>query len=77
MRERAHPTQKPVGLYRQILEDIGKDFNLILDRPAGSGSALIACEKLGRTCYAMELSPDYVDVCVARWEQLTGQVATR
>ena len=49
-----------------------KENDVIIEPFCGSGSTLIACEQLGRTCYAMELEPKYVDVIIARWEQLTG-----
>jgi DNA modification methylase len=42
----------------------------------GTGTTLIAAEQCGRTCYGMELSPQYCDVIVNRWEALTGQKAT-
>ena len=41
----------------------------------GSGSTLIACEKTGRVCRMMELSPRYVDVIIRRWQEFTGQEA--
>jgi len=43
----------------------------------GSGSTIIACEQLNRKCYGMEIDPAYCDVIVARWENLTGEKATR
>jgi DNA modification methylase len=43
----------------------------------GSGTSLIACEQLGRICYAMEIEPKYCDVVVQRWEQYTGKEARR
>jgi DNA modification methylase len=43
---------------------------------SGSGTTIIASEQTGRRCYAMELSPHYVDVAVRRWQQFTGQTAT-
>ena len=43
----------------------------------GSGSTLIACEQLGKTCFMMELSPNYVDVIINRWETFTGQKAVK
>lgn len=43
----------------------------------GSGSTLIACEQLNRTCYMMELDPKYVDVIIDRWEQFTGEKAVK
>ena len=41
----------------------------------GSGSTLVACEQLDRTCYMMELDPKYCDVIIKRWETLTGEKA--
>jgi len=41
----------------------------------GSGSTLIACEQLNRSCYMMELDPKYCDVIIRRFENLTGQEA--
>ena len=75
--DRIHPTQKPVGLLEEILEDMGKGYDLILDPYLGSGSTLIAAERQGRACWAMEIEPRYVDVSVKRWEDYTGQKATR
>ena len=43
----------------------------------GSGSTLIACEQMEKTCYMMELSPNYVDVIINRWETFTGQKAVK
>lgn len=47
----------------------------VLDQFGGTGTTLIACEQLGRTCYMMELEPKYVDVIIDRWEQFTGEKA--
>lgn len=47
----------------------------VLDQFGGTGTTLIACEQLNRTCYMMELEPKYVDVIIARWEQFTGEKA--
>jgi DNA modification methylase len=44
---------------------------------AGSGTTLIACERTGRACIAMELDPGYCDVVVRRWEEFTGRKAER
>jgi DNA modification methylase len=43
----------------------------------GSGSSIIAGEKLGRVCYAMEIDPRYVQAAVTRWEKFTGRTAVR
>jgi DNA modification methylase len=50
---------------------------LVLDVFLGSGSTLIACEKTNRICYGMELDTKYCDVIIERWEQFTGQKATK
>jgi len=74
-RNRVHPTQKPVTLLADIIEQWGKDCNNIADLYGGSGSTLIACEQLNRNCYMMELDPKYVDVIINRWEEYTGEEA--
>jgi len=69
-----HPTMKPVELIQLALEDqVGK--HIVLDIFGGSGSTLIACEKLGRKARLMELDPKYCDVIVKRWEDFTGKKA--
>jgi DNA modification methylase len=69
-----HPTMKPVELIQLALEDqVGK--HIVLDVFGGSGSTLIACEKLGRKARLMELDPKYCDVIVKRWENFTGKKA--
>ena len=74
-RNRVHPTQKPITLLADIIEQWGKDCENIVDLYGGSGSTLIACEQLDRTCYMMELDPKYCDVIIKRWETLTGEKA--
>lgn len=64
---------KPVELCAKFIQLYGKES--VLDLFGGSGSTLIACEQLGRTCYMMELDPKYCDVIIRRWEQLTGEKA--
>lgn len=71
-----HPTQKPVALCGRALKNHAS-VKVVLDLFGGSGSTLIACEQLGRTCYMMELDPKYCDVIVKRWENLTGEMAVR
>jgi DNA modification methylase len=75
--KRQHPTQKPVALAEWVLSRWAKEGALIVDLFSGSGSHLLACEKLGFACRAMELSPAYCDVAVARWEKATGRKAER
>jgi DNA modification methylase len=72
-----HPTQKPVGLCARAIFNSTKPGGIVLDPFGGSGSTLIAAQQAGRACYTMELDPRYVDVIVARWEQLTGLKAEK
>jgi DNA modification methylase len=72
-----HPTTKPVELIRRPILWHTKPGGLIYEPFSGSGTALIAAEMTGRHCYAMELSPAFVDVAVARWEAFTGKTATK
>ena len=57
--------------------EAGMDYDLILDPFVGSGTTIIAAERQGRACWAMELEPRYVDSSVKRWEDYTGGQASR
>lgn len=78
-KNRVHPTQKPVKLFAEIVKKFDKNnnFKTVLDLFGGSGSTLIACEQMNRTCFTMELDPKYCDVIVKRWETLTGDKAVK
>jgi len=73
--KRHHPTQKPIKLAEWFLKRYSKDGHVVIDLFGGSGSTLIACEQLNRTCFTMELDPKYCDVIIKRWETLTGEKA--
>lgn len=75
--KRVHPTQKPIRMLSEILQDFSKKNEIILDVFGGSGSVLIACEELNRNCYMMELDPKYVDVIIKRYEDFTGRKAIK
>lgn len=73
-----HACPKPLSVWRRFIERLSnKNTELIYDPFAGSGTTLIACEQLGRTCYGMEISPQYCQVIIDRWERLTGQKAEK
>lgn len=74
---RKHPTQKPVRLALWFFERWAKKCEIIADLYGGSGSTLIACEKLGRRCYMMEIDEHYCDVIIKRWEDFTDKQAVR
>lgn len=70
-----HPTMKPVKLVARFIRNSSRNGEIVLDTFGGSGSTLLACEQLNRTCYTMELDPKYCDVIIKRWETFTGQKA--
>lgn len=74
--EYVHPTQKPVELIEMALKNSSKHEDYIVDVFGGSGSTLIACERLGRINHSMELDPSYCDVIINRWQNFTGEEAT-
>lgn len=71
-KERFHPTQKPIELLANILNEYSEPDNIILDLFLGSGSTLIACQKLNRVCYGMEIDAHYCDVIVKRYIDFVG-----
>lgn len=72
-----HPTMKPLALIENAVLNSTREGDLVLDGFGGSGSTLIACEQLGRTCYTMEIDPKYAQVIIDRWEALTGEKAEK
>jgi len=76
-KNKLHPTQKPIALAERAIMNSSKLKDIILDMFLGSGSTLIAAEKLNRKCYGMELDEKYCDVIIERWEQFTGLKAEK
>jgi DNA modification methylase len=75
-KKRVHPTQKPVELVVWFFDYFSlKDKTNVVDLYGGSGSTLIASEKVGKKAFLMELDPKYCDVIVKRWEDFTGKKA--
>lgn len=70
-----HGTQKPIECMRRPIENNSAIGDSVYEPFSGSGTTIIAAEQTGRRCYAMELSPNYVDVAVRRWQTYTGQRA--
>jgi DNA modification methylase len=70
-----HPTVKPVALVADAILDCSARGDLVLDSFLGSGSTLIAAERVGRICFGIEIDPLYVDVAVRRWQRYTGDRA--
>jgi len=72
-----HPTQKPLLLFETPIRNHLKPGEAVYEPFCGSGTALIAAERTGTRCYAMEIDPLYVEVALRRWERFTGQEAAR
>lgn len=73
---KAHPTVKPIALVSDAMRDCTKRSDIVVDLFCGSGTTLLAAEKVGRRAFCLEIDPLYVDVAVRRWEQTTGKDAT-
>jgi len=72
-----HPCPKPIGLWCDLIENYTETKALVLDLFGGSGTTLIACEKLGRKCRMLEIDPHYNDVIIQRWQNYTGKQAVK
>ncbi len=72
-----HPTPKPVRMIADAVLDVTARRDLVLDPFLGSGSTLIAAERVGRVCRGIEMDPLYVDLTIRRWQRLTGLEARR
>ena len=70
-----HPTVKPTQMIADAILDCSKRHDIILDPFLGSGTTLLACDRIGRRCYGMELAPLYVDTAIRRWQIMTGEDA--
>lgn len=67
-----HPTVKPVALIADALLDASRRGEIVLDPFVGSGSTIIAAEKIGRRARGIEIDPQYVDTAIRRWQRWTG-----
>ena len=70
-----HPTVKPIALIADAILDCTERGNIVIDSFLGSGTTLLACERVGRVCRGLELEPKYVDLAIRRWQTLTGEKA--
>lgn len=70
-----HPTVKPVAMIAEAIKDASKRGAIVLDPFLGSGTTMLAAEKVGRRCYGVEYGPRYVDTAIIRWQKMTGKDA--
>lgn len=75
--DKIHPTQKPVAITEIPITNHTKPGEIVIDQFLGSGSTLIACEKMNRKCYGVEIDPLYVDVIINRWQDFSGKKAIK
>jgi len=73
--ETGHSTQKPVECMRRPIENNSSPGQAVYEPFSGSGTTIIAAEMTGRSCLAIEIAPEYVDVAVVRWQVFTGGTA--
>jgi DNA modification methylase len=71
-----HPTVKPIALVADAMRDCTRRDDLVLDLFMGSGTTILAAEKIGRRAYGLEIDPAYVDAAIRRWQTFTGRDAT-
>jgi DNA modification methylase len=67
-----HPTVKPVSLVADAMRDCSRRGSIVLDAFSGSGTTIVAAEKIGRRAFCIEIDPRYVEVAVRRWQKFTG-----
>jgi DNA modification methylase len=72
---KAHPTVKPIGLVTDAIKDCTRRRDIVLDTFCGSGTIILAAERVGRRAYAIELEPRYVDIAIRRWQAFTRRDA--
>jgi DNA modification methylase len=72
---RAHPTVKPVSMVADAIKDCTHRNHIVLDTFCGSGTTLLAAERVGRHACGVEIDPRYVDVAIRRWQAFTGKDA--
>ena len=68
-----HGCEKPLGLLEDLVNGYSENSGNVMDLFGGTGTVLIACERLGRKCRAVEISPAYVAVAIQRWVDVTGK----
>ncbi len=72
-----HPTEKPLVLFETPIRNHLRPGEAVYEPFSGSYTCLIAAERQGAHCYAMEIDPLYVEVALRRWERFSGETAVR
>ena len=72
---KSHPTAKPVNLVSDAMKDCTRRGDVVLDTFSGSGTTILAAERVGRRAFALELEPRFVDVAIRRWQAFSRKDA--
>jgi DNA modification methylase len=72
---KCHPTVKPVALVADAIKDCTRRGDIVLDTFCGSGTTILAAERVGRRAYAIEIEPRFVDVAIKRWQAFSRKDA--
>jgi DNA modification methylase len=72
---RSHPSAKPVALVADAIKDCTRRGDIVLDTFCGSGTTILAAERVGRHARALEIEPRFVDVAIRRWQAFTRRDA--
>ena len=72
---KSHPTVKPVALVADAMRDCTRRGDIVLDIFGGSGTTILAAERVGRRAYTLEIDPRFVDVAIKRWQAFSGKDA--
>jgi DNA modification methylase len=72
---RSHPSAKPVALVADAIKDCTRRGDVVLDTFSGSGTTILAAERVGRHARALEIEPRFVDVAIRRWQAFTRRDA--
>jgi len=71
----SHPTVKPVALVADAMKDCTRRGDIVLDTFCGSGTTILAAERVGRRAYTLELEPRFVDIAIRRWQAFSHRDA--
>jgi DNA modification methylase len=72
---RSHPSAKPVALVADAIKDCTRRGDVVLDTFCGSGTTILAAERVGRHARGLEIQPRFVDVAIRRWQAFTRRDA--
>jgi DNA modification methylase len=73
---KCHPTVKPVALVADAIRDCTRRGDIVLDTFCGSGTTILAAERVGRRAHTIEIEPRFVDVAIQRWQAFSRKDAT-